>query len=112
MQTSINFEPIGERILVLRDRAADRSPDGKIIIPESAQEPPVEGTVIALGTAYDGERAKDCWLQIGDRVSFTQYTGIRVPDVGAKEDDYLVMRPDEILGRRKVSGKPKASKAA
>lgn len=95
MQTSINFVPIGDRILVLRDRPVQKLESG-VIIPEAAQDLPVEGSVIALGTAHEDGLA--CPVKIGDRVTFTEYTG-QVVKTGEKADTYLVMRPDELLGR-------------
>ena len=107
MQTQIDIVPIGERIIVLRDKAVTKT-EGGIELPKEAQDLPVEGTVIVLGTGYD---SAPCVVKQGDRVLFTPYTGQRL-DAGRKEDEYLVMRPDELLGVRrtpKAQGKSKAA---
>lgn len=110
MQTAIDVVPVGDRILVLRDRAQTITAGG-IELPPDAQELPVEGTVIALGTLYL-ENAAGCPVHVGDRVLFTAYTGLRL-DVGDKKDEYLVMRPDELLAVRRVQGAPqKKARAA
>ena len=99
METAVDILPIGDRILVLRDRAIAKT-EGGIVLPTVAQELPVEGTVVALGTQFSGNLALTCPVKIGDRVLFTAYTGQQI-DVGSKEDQYLVMRPDELLAVRR-----------
>lgn len=94
---NIDFLPIGDRICVLRDKAPDKS-EGGVIIPVVAQEKPLEGTVVALGSSS----THGFTVLPGDRVLFSAYTGLKV-QVGQETDDYLVMREDELLGVRRAS---------
>lgn len=109
MQT-IDILPIGERILVLRDKAKTKT-EGGIELSKGAQDLPVEGTVIALGSSFQDDNAKGCPVKIGDRVIFTEYTGQKIDKVGNESDDYLVMRPDELLAVRR-SKKQRTNAAA
>lgn len=89
--------PIGDRVLVKRDKAAEKSKGG-IIIPDDAQEPPKRGTVVALGNGRvleNGTRSTfDC--AVGDRVFFTSYGGVAVEIDG---EEFLTMREDDLLGK-------------
>jgi chaperonin GroES len=70
---------------------------GGIIIPDSAREKPQEGEVIAAGEGKkldSGERlAMD--VKEGDRVLFGKYAGT---EVKLDDEEYLIMREDDILG--------------
>lgn len=81
-----NLVPLGDRVLVRRDEAAERQ--GTILLPDSAREKPARGTVLAVGEKVEG-------LAAGDRVYYTKYGGLDVPD----HDDLLVMRVEDVLLR-------------
>ncbi|NGX26680.1 MAG: 10 kDa chaperonin 5 [Chlamydiae bacterium] len=88
----MNIQPLGNRILVKRSKAS--SSKGGILLPESAQEKPKEGEVIAVGP---GKRSEDGELEklnckIGDQVLFGAYAGTEV------EEEYLILAEDDILG--------------
>lgn len=89
------LRPIGDRVVVEREKEADVSAGG-IIIPEAAQEKPQRGRVVAVGKgalADDGQfRPVD--VQVGELVLFGKYAGSDV-SVGGKE--YLVIRETDIL---------------
>jgi len=68
-----------------------------IVIPDSAQEKPQEGEVMAVG---QGTRLEDGQLvaldvKVGDRVLFGKYSGTETKLVGT---EYLIMREDDVLG--------------
>ena len=68
-----------------------------IVIPDSAQEKPQEGEVMAVG---QGKRLEDGQLvaldvKVGDRVLFGKYSGTETKLVGT---EYLIMREDDVLG--------------
>ena len=87
--------PLGDRILVERLEAEDKTAGG-IVLPETAKEKPKEGRVIAVGSGRvldTGERSK-MQLKKGDRVIFTSYAGTEVQVDGS---EYLVMKEDDVL---------------
>lgn len=89
------IKPIGEKILIKRLEAEDKTAGG-IVLPDTAQEKPKEGKVIALGDGKlldSGERAKP-QVKVGDRVIFASYSGTEVKVEGK---DYILMSEDDIL---------------
>lgn len=83
-----DIQPIGNRVLIRLDEPEAQI--GSIVIPEVAQEKPLQGTVIAQGT--QGPFA----LELGARVLLTKYSG--QPLTGADESGLLIVaREDEIL---------------
>jgi chaperonin GroES len=90
------FRPLHDRVLVRRIEA-DSKTAGGIIIPDSAQEKPSEGEVIAVGEgAYneDGDRIKPD-VKAGDRVLFGKLSGT---DVKIDGEDLLIMKESDIMG--------------
>lgn len=88
--------PISDRILVLQDAAPTASDKG-IIIPDEAQEKPLEGRVIALGRGRFNEHTgtyEPFTVDVGARVLFSAYAGSKI-----KWDDveYLCMREEDLL---------------
>jgi chaperonin GroES len=93
---SVNIRPLGDRILVERVEAEERTAGG-ILLPESAKEKPKEGVVIAVGEGRvldSGERSAPA-VKKGDRVLFTSYAGTEVKYGG---HEYLIMEERDILG--------------
>jgi chaperonin GroES len=90
------LQPVGDRVLVRIDKAADRT-GGGIIIPDSAKEKPLMGEVMAVG---EGKPVEDGTLfpldvQVGNRVHIAKYSGIEVLVEGEK---YTIFREDDLLG--------------
>lgn len=93
--TKVRLQPLGERIVVQREESESTTAGG-IVLPDSAQEKPARGTVVALGTGKvldDGTRAAS-QLKTGEKVLFSSYAGetIEVDNV-----EYLLMREDDVL---------------
>ncbi len=89
------IEPIGDKVLVKRLEAEDKTPGG-IILPDTAKEKPKEGKVIALGTGKildDGTKA-EFQVKVGDRIIFTSYAG---SEVEIDREEYILMTEDDIL---------------
>lgn len=89
------IRPLGDRILVKRTEAEEKTAGG-ILLPESAKEKPKEGKVIALGDGKqldNGERSTFS-LKKNDRVLFSAYAGTEVKFDG---DEYLIMREEDVL---------------
>ena len=71
--------------------------EGGIIIPDSAKEKPVEGTVIAVGNGKileDGTQRK-LDVQAGDLILFGKYIGTEIKLEG---DDHVILREEDVLG--------------
>jgi len=90
------FRPLHDRVLVRRIEA-DTKTAGGIIIPDSAQEKPSEGEIVAAGEGArddDGDRiALD--VKVGDRVLFGKWGGTEVKIDG---EDLLIMKESDIMG--------------
>jgi len=92
----MKIRPLQDRIIVKR-LASEEKTKGGIIIPDSAQEKPMEGKVVSVGKGKlndDGKRiAPD--VKAGDIVLFSKYAGTEVKIEG---EEHLIMREDDILG--------------
>jgi len=92
----MSIRPLQDRIIVKRLESAEVTKGG-IIIPDSAQEKPMEGKVISVGNGKlndDGKRiAPD--VKAGDIVLFSKYAGT---EVKIDSEEHLIMREDDILG--------------
>jgi len=94
--TTKKIRPLGDRVLVQRLEAEQRTAGG-ILLPESAKEKPKEGKVIAIGEGKlldDGKRSTFS-VKVGDTILFSAYAGTEVKFGG---DEYLIMREEDILG--------------
>ncbi len=90
------FRPLHDRVVVRRIEA-DQKTAGGIIIPDSAQEKPSEGEVVAVGEGArdeDGDRIP-MDVKAGDRVLFGKWGGTEVKIDG---EDLLIMKESDIMG--------------
>ena len=92
----MKFRPLGDRVLVKRVEEEERTKGG-IIIPDTAQEKPQEGEVIAVGAGARDEAGKIVPLELkaGDRILFGKWSGTEVKLDGK---DLLIMKESDILG--------------
>ena len=90
------FRPLHDRVVVRRIQAEEKSKGG-IIIPDTAQEKPQEGEVVAVGPGGRDEAGKliPIDLKSGDRVLFGKWSGTEVKLDG---EDYLIMKESDIMG--------------
>jgi len=91
----MNVRPLGERIIVQRVEAEQKTKGG-IVLPDTAKEKPKEGKVVAVGSGKrldSGDKAP-MTLKEGDRVLFTSYAGTEIKIEG---EEYLIMKEDDIL---------------
>ncbi len=90
------FRPLHDRVLVRRIEA-DAKTAGGIIIPDSAQEKPSEGEIVAIGTGARNEQGQVHPLEVkaGDRVLFGKWSGTEVKLDG---EDLLIMKESDIMG--------------
>ena len=92
----MKFRPLHDRVVVRRV-TADEKTAGGIIIPDTAQEKPQEGEVIAIGPGGRDEAGKliPIDLKVGDHVLFAKWSGSEVK-IDGKE--LLIMKESDILG--------------
>ena len=89
------FRPLHDRVVVRRITALEKTKGG-IIIPDTAQEKPSEGEVIAVGPGGRDENGKLTPMDIksGDRVLFGKWSGTEVKLDG---EDLLIMKESDIM---------------
>ena len=91
----MKINPLADRVLV--KRIEEEVKKGGIIIPDTAKEKPQKGEVIAVGPGRLDEKGKRVPMEVkkGDKILFAKYAG---SEVKFGEDDYIIMREDDILG--------------
>jgi chaperonin GroES len=87
---SVNIKPLADRVLV-EPAAAEETTASGIIIPDTAQEKPQRGTIIAVG---NGKKDEPMTVKVGDTVLYGKYSGT---DLSLAEGDYMIMRESDIL---------------
>lgn len=92
----MKIKPLQDRVIVMRTDEETKTAGG-IIIPDSAQEKPQQGKVLAVGPGkvLEGGTKLDMTVKKGDVVLFGKYAGSEVKIDG---DEVLIMREDDILG--------------
>jgi len=95
-RTAMNFRPLHDRVVVRRLAAEERSAGG-ILIPDTAQEKPVEGEVLAVGPGGRDAAGKRVPLDVqpGERVLFGKYGGTEVKIAG---EEVVILRESDLLG--------------
>ena len=101
----MNFKPLHDRVLVKRV-ASDEKTAGGIIIPDTAQEKPMEGEVLEVGSGARDENGKLVPLDVkkGDKILFGKWSGT---EVKMNSDEFLIMKESDIMGIIITSGKKK-----
>ena len=87
----MKLKPLADRVLIQPTPAEETTLSG-IIIPDSAKEKPLKGTVIAAGK---GTKDEEMILKEGDKVLYGKYAGTEIELDGEK---LLIMRQSDILG--------------
>jgi chaperonin GroES len=92
----VDIRPLHDRVLVRRIEEGETKIGG-IIIPDTAKEKPQQGEVVAVGNGKMLESGERVPLDVkaGDRILFAKYAGA---DVKIGQQEYLILREDEILG--------------
>ena len=92
----LNFRPLHDRVVVRRVESETKTAGG-IIIPDNAQEKPMEGEIVSVGNGARDENGKLVPLDVkaGDRVLFGKWSGTEVKIGG---EDYLIMKESDIMG--------------
>lgn len=87
----MKLKPLADRVLIQPAPAEETTLSG-IIIPDSAKEKPLKGTVVAVG---NGSKDEEMILKEGDVVLYGKYAGTEIELDGEK---YLIMRQNDVLG--------------
>jgi len=92
----MGFRPLHDRVLVRRIDAEQKTAGG-IIIPDSAQEKPSQGEIVATGTGAKTEDGTIIALDVkaGDTVLFGKWSGTEIKIDG---EDLLIMKESDIMG--------------
>jgi chaperonin GroES len=92
----MKFRPLHDRVVVRRITAEEKTRGG-IIIPDTAQEKPMEGEVIAVGPGARNENGEVVALEVkaGDRILFGKWSGTEVKLDG---QELLIMKESDIMG--------------
>ena len=92
----MNFRPLHDRVVVRRLTAEEKTAGG-IIIPDTAQEKPMEGEVVAVGPGARNEQGQLVAMDVkaGDKILFGKWSGTEVKVDG---DDMLIIKESDIMG--------------
>ena len=92
----MKFKPLHDRVLVKRVESDEKTAGG-IIIPDTAQEKPMEGEVLEVGSGARDESGKLVPLDVkrGDKILFGKWSGTEVKMNG---EEYLIMKESDIMG--------------
>tara|TARA_B100001248_G_scaffold258628_1_gene243147 strand:- start:1044 stop:1316 length:273 start_codon:yes stop_codon:yes gene_type:complete len=86
----MKLKPLADRVLVEPSAAETKTTSG-IIIPDTAQEKPQKGMVVAVGK---GTKENPVSVKVGDNVLYGKYSGT---DLKYEGKDYLIMKESDIL---------------
>ena len=91
----LSLKPLADRVVVEPAPAEDKSAGG-IILPDTAQEKPQQGTVVAVGPgkASDSGSLIEMTVKNGDKVLYGKYSG---SEIALEGTDYIIMRESDIL---------------
>jgi len=92
----MSFRPLHDRVVVRRLTAEEKTAGG-IIIPDTANEKPMEGEVIAVGPGARNEQGQLVALDVkaGDKILFGKWSGTEVKLDG---EELLIMKESDIMG--------------
>ncbi len=91
----MKIRPLHDRLVVKRTQEEEKTKGG-IIIPDTAKEKPIEGTVVAVGSGKELKNGKVHPLEVkaGDTVLFGKYSGTEVKVDG---EDLVLLREDDVV---------------
>jgi chaperonin GroES len=88
--SKVNIKPLADRVLVQAEAAEEKTASG-IIIPDTAKEKPMRGTIIAVG---NGTKKQPMTVKAGDTVLYGKYAGT---EITVNDVEYLIMRESDIF---------------
>ncbi len=90
MAKELNIKPLADRVVIEAAPAEEKTASG-IIIPDTAKEKPLRGTVVAVGP---GKADEPMTVKLGDVVLYGKYAG---SELAIEGDDYMIMRESDII---------------
>jgi chaperonin GroES len=104
----MKFRPLHDRVMVRRVDPETKTAGG-LIIPDTVQEKPMEGEIVAVGPGARNEKGPVVPLDVkaGDRILFGKWSGTEIKIDG---EDLLIMSESDIMGV--IEGRPAAKKKA
>lgn len=91
----MNFKPLFDRV-VIKPEIDEHVANCGIVLPETSQEKPQIGTIIAIGDGENIDNDKNQMkVSVGDKVIFSKYAGVEIKLEG---ENYIVMRQLDIIG--------------
>ncbi len=93
--SGMNIQPLGDRIVVLRDESLETTAGG-IVLPSAAQDAPARGVVLATGDGrlLDNGKRSELQLKNGDHVIFSSYAGEKFK---MGDDELLLMSEGDVV---------------
>lgn len=93
---SISFKPLGDRVVIELVKREEKTAGG-IVLPDSAKEKPMEGTVIAVGKGARDNQGNliPMELKAGDKVIFGKWAGTEIKVTGK---ELLIMKESDVMG--------------
>ena len=93
--SNLKLKPIGDRVIVQRIGSVEKTQSG-LYLPDSAQEKPQEGKVVAVGSGKTLKNGKTVPLSVkpGDKIIFGKYSG---NEIKVDDKEYLFLNEDDIL---------------
>ncbi|MBC8345063.1 MAG: co-chaperone GroES [Candidatus Marinimicrobia bacterium] len=92
---ALNIKPLADRVVV-ESAPAEEMSTGGIILPDTAQEKPQQGTIVATGPGKVSDAGTTIAMEVkkGDKILYGKYSGTEFAFEGT---DYLIMRESDIL---------------
>jgi chaperonin GroES len=92
---ALNIKPLADRVVV-ESAPAEEVSTGGIILPDTAQEKPQQGTIVAAGPGKVSDAGTSIAMEVkkGDKILYGKYSGTEFAFEGT---DYLIMRERDIL---------------
>ncbi len=94
--TKLQIQPLGDRLVVQATEKEEKTASG-IYLPDSAQEKPLTGNVLAAGPGrmLDNGTLVATEVKVGDKILFGKYSGTEIKIDG---ETYLILKESEVLG--------------
>ncbi|MFO7820269.1 MAG: co-chaperone GroES [Halanaerobacter sp.] len=92
----MNIKPLGDRVVIKQVEAEEETTESGIVIPDSAQDEPQEGKVVAVGPGkrLDNGEVAEMQVEEGDTIVYDDYAGTELKRNG---EEYLVLSEKDIL---------------
>ncbi len=97
VKSATQIKPMSDRV-VIRPSEQEQTTKGGIYLPDTAQERPQEGEVLAVGPGrylQNGKRL-EMELQVGDRIIYSKYAGT---EINVEDEELLVLSTNDILAK-------------